>query len=252
MCSPLALRGAKGEGFAPEGALVIEVKADAAIFGRVSCDSNGLRQHFRPSRGPVEGAAPVAGFHIRPAGGRNSSEPPRHWILGVRSLRDHTISGRGFNPFTPLRRHFRATRSNSQPVRSLSCPRKRVSGEDGAEGWTASCSRRARRGAISGRESSLFNRLRHHLRATVTLNPFDPCHARESGHPERTAPKAGRRRRRLRTPACAGATGVGGASRRGDSRGKDAVGEHSPASRFPRPGWPRGDPRRLTASEFHQ
>jgi hypothetical protein len=31
-------------------------------------------------------------------------------ILGVRRFRGHTISGRGFNLFKPLRRHLRATR----------------------------------------------------------------------------------------------------------------------------------------------
>src|ERR1700734_1732765 len=32
-------------------------------------------------------------------------------ILWVRGYRDHTIPGRGFNLFKPLRRHFRATPS---------------------------------------------------------------------------------------------------------------------------------------------
>ena len=34
---------------------------------------------------------------------------PVYHILWVRVFRDHTISGRGFNLFKPLRRHFRAT-----------------------------------------------------------------------------------------------------------------------------------------------
>jgi len=40
---------------------------------------------------------------------RTASRAPVYQILWVRGFRDHTISGRGFNLFKPLRRHFRAT-----------------------------------------------------------------------------------------------------------------------------------------------
>src|SRR5277367_2890518 len=40
---------------------------------------------------------------------RTVSRPPGYQILWVRGVRAHTISGRGFNLFKPLRRHFRAT-----------------------------------------------------------------------------------------------------------------------------------------------
>src|SRR5271170_6791895 len=40
---------------------------------------------------------------------RTVSCPPVYQILWVRGFRAHTIPGRGFNLFKPLRRHFRAT-----------------------------------------------------------------------------------------------------------------------------------------------
>ena len=40
---------------------------------------------------------------------RTVSRAPGYHILWVRGFRDHTISGRGFNLFKALRRHFRAT-----------------------------------------------------------------------------------------------------------------------------------------------
>ena len=40
---------------------------------------------------------------------RTVSRAPVRQILWVRGFRGHTISGRGFNLFKPLRRHFRAT-----------------------------------------------------------------------------------------------------------------------------------------------
>jgi hypothetical protein len=40
---------------------------------------------------------------------RTASRAPVYQILWVRVFRDHTISGRGYNLFKPLRRHFRAT-----------------------------------------------------------------------------------------------------------------------------------------------
>jgi hypothetical protein len=40
------------------------------------------------------------------------SRAPAYYILWVRGFRAHTISGRGFNLFKPLRRHFRATLPN--------------------------------------------------------------------------------------------------------------------------------------------
>jgi hypothetical protein len=40
------------------------------------------------------------------AHGRPRDRVPMLWVRG---FRDHTISGRGFNLFKPLRRHFRAT-----------------------------------------------------------------------------------------------------------------------------------------------
>ena len=56
------------------------------------------------------GASPKEEF----AGGverpRESAVTLSYHILGVRDFRAHTISGRGFNLFKPLRHHFRATR----------------------------------------------------------------------------------------------------------------------------------------------
>src|SRR5271163_1997120 len=40
---------------------------------------------------------------------RTVSRAPAYQILWVRGFRAHTISGRGFNLFKSLRRHFRAT-----------------------------------------------------------------------------------------------------------------------------------------------
>ena len=46
---------------------------------------------------------------VIPAESRTVSRAPVYYILWVRGFRDHTISGRGFNLFNLLRRHFRAT-----------------------------------------------------------------------------------------------------------------------------------------------
>src|SRR5277367_3110351 len=40
-------------------------------------------------------------------------------MLWVRGYRDHTISGRGFNLFKPLRRHFRATQRLSRSLTAV-------------------------------------------------------------------------------------------------------------------------------------
>ena len=59
-------------------------------------------------------------------------------MLWVRGFRDHTISGRGFNLFKPLRRHFRATPFlPSGPLARRSRRRKRLG--------RAQCERRLRR-----------------------------------------------------------------------------------------------------------
>jgi hypothetical protein len=47
---------------------------------------------------------------------RTVSRAPVYQILWVRGFRAHTISGRGFNLFKPLRRHFRATPSRRQAL----------------------------------------------------------------------------------------------------------------------------------------
>src|SRR5208337_1666380 len=80
--------------------------------------------------------------------------------------------------------------------------------------------RRARRGAISGRESSLSKDLRRHFRSTrVRPVPRRPLADRPA------SPRVERERRPY-----------------GDG---SAVADNSPPSRFPRPGRPRRDPRGL-------
>jgi hypothetical protein len=60
---------------------------------------------------------------------RTVSRPPGYQILWVRGFRAHTISGRGFNLFKPLRRHFRAT-AFCRRVLSRRDPRDRNASDD--------------------------------------------------------------------------------------------------------------------------
>ena len=64
---------------------------------------------------------------------RTVSRAPVYHILWVRSFRGHTISGRGFNLFKPLRRHFRATPSVSRAaIPATETPRLKRSTIDSA------------------------------------------------------------------------------------------------------------------------
>ena len=70
-----------------------------------------------PSRLSYFWASPYRGGTARLSGYVAARQPKwrtvgraaEYQILWVRGFRDHTISGRGFNLFKPLRRHFRAT-----------------------------------------------------------------------------------------------------------------------------------------------
>jgi hypothetical protein len=75
-------------------------------FTSASCDfrASGVFCDFAHSCGSQLGARTVSRVH-------------RYQILWVRRLRGPTISGRGFNLFKPLRRHFRATPFCHQPLR---------------------------------------------------------------------------------------------------------------------------------------
>jgi hypothetical protein len=66
----------------------------------------------RPEHDPVSGLFNgLQGGKVSlqlPPESHTASRAPVYHILWVRVFRDHTISGRGFNLFKPLRRHFRA------------------------------------------------------------------------------------------------------------------------------------------------
>ena len=66
----------------------------------------------RPEHDPVSGLFNgLQGGKVSlqlPPESHTASRAPVYQILWVRVFRDHTISGRGFNLFKPLRRHFRA------------------------------------------------------------------------------------------------------------------------------------------------
>jgi hypothetical protein len=61
----------------------------------------------KPSRSAI--AVPSSRYVGLPRLGRTVSRAAIYQILWVRGFRAHTISGRGFNYFKSLRRHFRAT-----------------------------------------------------------------------------------------------------------------------------------------------
>jgi len=61
---------------------------------------------------------------ITPEPGRSSV--PVYQKLWLRGFRDHTISGRGFNLFKPLRHHFRATPFAVSPSRAAIPATKRL------------------------------------------------------------------------------------------------------------------------------
>jgi hypothetical protein len=70
----------------------------------VSSDFNALRRGKFPS-------GPARRIRQRSCGSRPQrtvSRAPVYQMLWLRGFRDHTIPGRGFNLFNPLRRHFRA------------------------------------------------------------------------------------------------------------------------------------------------
>ena len=93
------------------------------------------------------------------------------------------ISGRGFNPFNRLRRHFRP---NSRPA----CP---PAIEDGR-----ACGRRAWRGAVSGRGFNLFNRLRRHFRPSCAGRRNREGRGRPPSLPQRRAAHSRARRESAR------------------------------------------------------
>jgi len=69
--------------------------------------------------------------HSRGSAARAAHGQPAYQILWVRGFRGHTISGRGFNLFKPLRRHFRATPVlPSSPLAPRSRGPKRLGSKD--------------------------------------------------------------------------------------------------------------------------
>jgi hypothetical protein len=69
--------------------------------------------------------------HSRGSAARAAHGQPPYQILWVRGFRGHTISGRGFNLFKPLRRHFPATPVlPSSPLAPRSGGPKRLGSKD--------------------------------------------------------------------------------------------------------------------------
>jgi hypothetical protein len=88
---------------------------------------------------------------------RTVSRAPVYHILWVRGFRGHTISGRGFNLFKPLQRHFRATPSlpsghsrTAIPAMETPQPGEIAEGLRRSEAGGAAASLAARRNASDG------------------------------------------------------------------------------------------------------
>ncbi len=142
------------------------------------------------------------------------------------------------------------------------------------DGRPRACGGRRRSGArLPGADSNLFKPLRRHFRVNRSPPPIEDGRPRPADRRARRAPFPGANRGfSIACAAISGriASGLSTADNAPIARGPgrsvasvrdpsgeptragSAAAENSPASRFPRPGWPRGDARRLTAREFCQ